>query len=97
MNGDAAWVDVGALECTEDVDGEETGAGALASYRGEPGFVCVKREDGALVLINARHVVALRVEAGLAEVETARGLKIAVAHPSPERCVGLINSAQRQA
>jgi len=96
LNGDAAWVDVAALEFTHDFDVEEGGPGTITHYHGIPAFVAFTQPDGKLILVNSRHVVALRAVAGGTLLETARDQEVTVSMGA-EKAAGLINKARLQA
>jgi len=94
VNGEASWVDLEALEHTDDVDADESGPGHVTNYRGTPGFVCLPRPGGTLVLVNARTVVGVHAaERGGTVLETIRDREIEVAYDA-ELAVQLLNKAR---
>ena len=90
-----AWVDTAMLEFVAGLDPDETGAGGITHYHGQPGFIRFDTLEGKPVLINAVFVAEVRPQGpGGSEVTTARGNKLLI-KGSPGWVAGLVNGARR--
>jgi hypothetical protein len=90
------WVDVADLDLTYDRHPDEPGNGAVVTYRGEPGFVCLTDLEDRPVLVSSRRVAVLREARGGTELETMRGHKVAV-RGAAGWIAGIVNHARLRA